>query len=114
MRLRVVPRSDEGADVFIDGDTKDAETAAQAAPEIRQMIRRHDDAFTSLLTHGLLDHAEVAAEGSVVKVHVQATRDHIETLVALVGGFLGVGPPPSASSAAVPAPLRPPAPAAPR
>jgi hypothetical protein len=114
MRLRVVPRPDEGADVFIDGDTKDAETAAAAATVVRQMIRRHNDAFTSLLTHGLLDHAEVAAEGSVVKVHVQATRDHIETLVALVGGFLGVEPPPAASGSAVPAPLRPPGPAVPR
>ncbi len=93
LRLRVVPRSDDGADVFVDGDTKDAEAASAAAPQIRQMIRRHDDPFTSLLTHGLLDHVEVSSEGSTVKVHLQATRDHIETLVALVGGFLGVEPP---------------------
>jgi hypothetical protein len=93
LRLRVVPRPDDGADVFLEGDTKDALTAAAAAPLVRQMIRRHDDPFTSLLTHGLLDHVEVSAEGSLVKVHLLATREHIETLVALVGGFLGVEPP---------------------
>jgi hypothetical protein len=49
----------------------------------------------------------VTAEGNVVKVHVQATRDHIETIVSLVGGFLGVEPPPSPSGSTGP-PLLPP------
>jgi hypothetical protein len=100
LRLRVVPRSDEGADVFIEGDTKDAQTASEASPLVRQMIRRHDDPLTSLLTHGLLDHVDVSAEGSLVKVHVPATRDHIETIMALVGGFLGIEPPPGTVPAA--------------
>jgi hypothetical protein len=107
LRLRVVPRPDDGADVFVEGDTKDADAATAAAPLVRQMIRRHDDPFTSLLTHGLLDHVEVSSEGPLVKVHLVATRDHVETLVALVGGFLGVEPPGTGPSGTA-APLAPP------
>jgi hypothetical protein len=104
LRLRVVPRPDEGADVFIEGDTRDAEAASGAAPAVRQIFRRHDDPLTSLVTHGVLDHVDVSTEGSLVKAHLVATRDHIETLVALVGGFLGVEPPPSDAPAPSAAP----------
>jgi hypothetical protein len=98
LRLRVVPRSDDGADVFLEGDTKDADAAASAADAVRQIFRRHNDAITSLVTHGLLDHVEVTTDGALVKAHVIATRDHIETLMTLVGGFLGVEPPAPAPS----------------
>ncbi len=104
MRLRVVPGSDAGAEVFIEGDTKDPGTAAQAAEEMRRIVRRHDDAFTSILTHGLLDHVDVAAEGTTVKVHLSATRDQIETVASLVGGFLGVVEPPSSGTGGSPQP----------
>jgi hypothetical protein len=89
-RVRIVPRADEGADVFIEGDTKDATSAQQAADELSRVVRRHNDMLTSLLTHGLLDDVEVKAEGSVAKVHLTASRDQIETVVALIGGLLGV------------------------
>ena len=104
MRLRVVPRPDEGADVFIDGDTKDAQTASEAAEDVKGIVRRHNDTFTSLATHGLLDHVDVAPEGNLVRLHLTASRRQIETLVNLVGSLLGVSP----SGAAVPpAPRRP-------
>jgi hypothetical protein len=51
----------------------------------------------------LLDHVDVGSEGPLVKVHLVATRDHIETLVALVAGFLGVEPPASSASPGAPA-----------
>jgi hypothetical protein len=92
MRLRVVPRADDGADVYIDGDTKDPEAATAAADVLRAVVRRHNDGLTSLLTHGLLDHVEVTPEGSQVRLHLTASRDQIETLVTLVGDFLGVKP----------------------
>jgi len=104
MRLRVVPRSDGGADVFIDGDTKDSDAALEAADVVRRVFRRHDDAITSLITHGLLDHVDVTTEGNIVKSHLVATRDQIQTLIALVGSFLGVEPPVQPAS---PSPLRP-------
>jgi hypothetical protein len=106
MRLRVVPRSDDGADVFIDGDTADPEAAAHAADAVRAIVRRHNDGLTSLLTHGLLDHVDVTPEGSQVRVHLTASRDQIETLVTLVGDFLGVRPGGSVVPPA-PAPPRP-------
>ncbi|HTB73985.1 MAG TPA: hypothetical protein VK762_12110, partial [Polyangiaceae bacterium] len=92
MRMRVVPRADLGADVFTEGDTKDAGDAAEAADGLRRMVRRHNDAFTAMLTHGLFDHVEVTSEGPLVKAHMVVTLDQIETLTALVAGFLGVQP----------------------
>jgi hypothetical protein len=89
-RLRIVPRPDEGADVFVECDTKDAASAEQAASELSQVVRRHNDMITSLITRGLLDDVEVKAQGSGVKVHLTASRGQIETVIALVGGFLGV------------------------
>jgi hypothetical protein len=90
MQLRVVPRPDDGADVYIEGTTSDAASAAQAAVVVARVIRRHNDTLTSLLTHGLLDHVDVGAQDTKVNVHLTATRDQIETLVRLVGDFLGV------------------------
>jgi hypothetical protein len=104
MRLRVVPRADLGADVFIDGDTKDPSTATDAAGELRRLVRRHNDAITAMLTHGLFDRVEVTTEGPLVKAHIPVTLDQIQTIAALVASFLGLEPPAAAS--ATPAPRR--------
>ncbi len=110
VRMRVVPRADLGADVFIDGDTKDAAASADAADGLRRLVRRHNDALTSMITHGLFDHVDVTSEGPLVKAHLVVTLDQIETLTALVGGFLGVQPEPGAPlpSTSPGAPRRPP------
>jgi len=102
-RVRIVPRADEGADVFVEGDTKDASSAEQAAAELARVVRRHNDMITSLLTRGLLDDVEVRADGSLVKVHLTATREQIETVVALVGGYMGVDLPVPDGGPAAPA-----------
>jgi hypothetical protein len=91
MRLRVVPRSDEGVDVWIDADTASAD-AAQAASEIRHAIRRHNDVFTSLATGGLLDRVRVEDDSRGVHVHVTASREDLERLLDLVSGVLGLKP----------------------
>lgn len=92
MRMRVTPRDDGGADVYVEGDTTDAEHASSAANDLAQFVRRHDDPITSLVTHGILDRVEVMTEGPVVKAHLTATRDQLATLMALVGDVLGVQP----------------------
>ncbi|HEY3822700.1 MAG TPA: hypothetical protein VGL81_36295 [Polyangiaceae bacterium] len=104
MRLRVVPRPDQGADLFLEGDTKDAATASQAAEDVKGIVKRHNDWITSSVTHGLLDGVDVTTEGSVVHAHLTASRDQIETLVALVGDLLGIHAPSSAGTGTVPRP----------
>ena len=59
-RMRIVPRPDQGADLFIDGDTKDAAAAAQAADDVRELIQRYK-LLAMLLAGSLLDHVEVTA-----------------------------------------------------
>lgn len=109
MRMRVAPRADGGADVFVEGDTSDSQSASSAAADVAQFVRRHDDPITSLLTHGILDHVDVKAEGPLVKAHLAATRDQLAMLVALVGDVLGVQPdelPAPGGSVGVPPGLR--------
>jgi hypothetical protein len=106
MRLRVVPHTDGSADVLAEGDTPDAESAQGAAPDVARFVRRHNDAITSLLTHGLFDQVQVTAEGTQVKARLTASLDQIATMVSLVAGLLGVSdePPGAAASAPAPAP----------
>jgi hypothetical protein len=105
LRLRVMPgAADEGADVFMEGDTKDDEAAAAAAVAVRAMVRRHNDAITSLVTHGLLNGVAVSSEGSKVLMKDHVTADQIETLTALVEGMLGVPPPAEPGGAPPPVP----------
>lgn len=104
LRLRVVPRADNGADAFLEGDTKDAESAALAAPEIAALIRRRNSGPVWLLTHGLFDGVEVRAEGSRVLVHLSVTLEDLQSLASLAGVFLGVPMPETpAGSASAPA-----------
>jgi len=103
-RLRVVPRPDQGADVYIDGDTKDAASALQAAEDVKGLIARQNQWYISLATHGLLDHVEVSTEGSVVHVHLVASRDQIEVLVSVVGEHFGIHPPSPSPTGSAPRP----------
>jgi hypothetical protein len=109
LRLRVVPRSDDGADVYVEGDTSDAAEATSAAAAVARIVRRHNDVITSIVTHGLLDRVEVTSEGARVKLHLTATLDQIETLASIVGAFLGVplGATPASGAPATPPPPRP-------
>lgn len=88
-RLRVVPRaSDDGADVYIDGDTKDAETAAAAAQDVKHLVDGFNGFRAQLVLPGLLDRVEVTSEGSRVRVHLSVTRDEIDKIVFLVGEYV--------------------------
>ena len=77
------------------------------------MVRRHNDAITSLLTHGLFDRVDVGTDATTVKVHLAATREQIETLVALVGDFLGVKPDDPSAPGSTPSPAESAAPSKP-
>jgi hypothetical protein len=91
LRLRVVPRSDEGVDVWIDIDTATAEAAA-AASEIQRTLRRHNDVLTSLATGGILDRVRVDHDSGGVHIHVTASREDLERLLDVVTSVLGITP----------------------
>ena len=71
---------------------------------MKGIVKRHNDWITSSVTHGLLDHVEVTTEGGVVHAHLTASRDQIETLVALVGDLLGIHPPGPVPTVSAPRP----------
>lgn len=113
LRLRVVPRpADDGAEVYVEGDTKTPEEAAQAAVSIRAIIDdRNANPLVSVLTGGLLDHVEVASDGKLVKAHVSVSRSQIVTLIGLAAAALGLdAPAPPGASGPSPIPALPRAP----
>jgi hypothetical protein len=99
LRLKVIPRADEGADVFIDGDTQDTETATRAAREVRAVISAHNGLLVGIMTGHLLDGVDVTTEGTVVKAHVTASRQQLTMVLNLVAQMLGVQAPAPAGSA---------------
>ncbi len=84
MRLWVRTRDDGGADVEIQGDCKDDETAARSAEGVARAIRQNNTFAVSLGTGGLLNRAAVTAEGKELHVHVRASREQIESTLASV------------------------------
>jgi hypothetical protein len=105
LRLWVTPRADEGADVFVEGDCKDNDTAQQAAGQIGRSVREHNDMLVKLATGGLLDGVTVTSDGKLVKLRLSATRAQLEKLLRVVAGLLGVSPgPPRAAGPSAPSP----------
>ena len=94
LRLWIVPRADGGADVYGEGDTADASAAASAVRDLRRFVRDVNSIGVQILTHGLLNGVELAPDGSNVRLHLTATRDQIEVLLAFAAGQLGVNLPP--------------------
>jgi hypothetical protein len=88
MRLRVTNREDGGADVSIEGECKDDDSAARSAEAVARAIRQQNTFGVSLGTRGLLNRVEVTPEGKQVRVHVTATREQIEATIASVQLFL--------------------------
>jgi hypothetical protein len=84
-RLRVVPRADEGVDLFIDGDTKDVDAASGAAEDLKKLVRSYNDWRAALVLPGVLDRVEVTTDGNRVHVHLMLTRAEVERIVMLVG-----------------------------
>ena len=91
LRLWILPRNvDGGADVYGEGDTASAEACRQAVDVLKAVIRDQNSFGVKILTHGLLDGVELTADGKTVRMHVPASRDQIELLLAFAAGKLGV------------------------
>jgi hypothetical protein len=91
LRLWIVPRnSDGGADVFGEGDTADPATCRANVEALKAVVRDQNSFGVKLLTHGLLDGVELAADGATLRLHAPVSRDQLEVLLAFAAGRLGV------------------------
>jgi hypothetical protein len=101
LRLWIVPRNaDGGADVYGEGDTASASACTAAAETIARLVQDQNSFGVQLLTHGLLNGVQLRADDKTVRLHLSASRDQIEVILAFVGGQLGVAlaPEPAASA----------------
>jgi hypothetical protein len=108
MRLKITNRDGGAADIDIEGDCTDADTAARSAEAVARTIRQNNTFAVALGTGGLLNRAAVTSEGKQLRVHVAASREQIEATIAsvqLVLPALTTAPPPAlAPPGAPPAP----------
>ncbi len=103
LRLWIVPRaSDGGADVFAEADAPTADEASKASDQVKRLLRDQNSIGVRIVTQGLLNNVEIGPDGSVVKLHLSASREQLEAVLGLVAAQLGVTMPPPAGSATAP------------
>ncbi len=110
IRLWVIPRPDQGADVFAEGDCTGEAEAADVASRVSEVIKQQNSSIAvRIVTRGLLNNVDVRADGRLVKLHVTASREQIEGIFQVVAAQLGVQLP-AAGGPQVPAAPSPPVP----
>jgi hypothetical protein len=98
LRLWIVPRaSDGGADVFVEGDCTDEESALDSADALTELIKRQNSIVIRAATRGLLNNAKVTADGTHIKTQLSVSQDQLESLLQGVAAFLGVQVQPGAA-----------------
>jgi hypothetical protein len=91
LRLWIVPRaSDGGADVYVEGDCTDEESANDSADALTDLLRRQNTLAIRLATRGLLNNAKVTADGTHIKTQLSVSQEQLEGLLQGVGAYLGV------------------------
>lgn len=91
IRLWIVPRSsDNGADVYAEGDCTDDAAASDAADALTDLIKRQNSIMIRAATRGLLNNARVVADGTHIKLHVSASAEQLEALLQGMAAFMGV------------------------
>jgi hypothetical protein len=91
LRLWIVPRdADGGADVYGEGDTASPAAASAASRAIASLVMDQNSFGVQLVTRGLLNGVELRADGRTVRLHLSASKDQIDVVLAFVGGQLGV------------------------
>jgi hypothetical protein len=94
LRLWIVPRADHGADVYAEGDCTDEAGATDTADALNNLIKQQNSVFVRMATRGLLNKANVVAEGKQIKLHVQASEEQLEAVLNAVAAPLGATVPP--------------------
>ena len=97
MRMWIVPRpADGGGDLYVEADCPDDAAAKVDAEQIKTTIQQKNIFVVRMMTAGFLNHVDVTSAGSQVHLHINATQEQIESLMALAAGRVGVVlPPPS-------------------
>lgn len=105
IRFWIIPRADGGADVYGEGDCSDAAAAVDSADKLTELLKRQNSLGVRFATRGLLNNAAVVAEGSKIKLHIEANPEQLEAVLQLAAAAVGaqVAPP---AGGAVPAPHR--------
>jgi hypothetical protein len=96
MRMWIVPRSsDGGGDLYAEGDCPTDAAATMDAELIKTTIQQKNVFVVRFATAGFFNRVDVTAVGSQVHLHISATQDQIEALMALAAGKVGVTLPPA-------------------
>jgi hypothetical protein len=94
-RAWLIVKSDGGLDAFGQGDCADAAAASAAADDLRAFVHHTNGFLVRLATHGILDSAEIVADGATVRVHLAPTFEQLEATLTIAGAALGVDIPPA-------------------
>lgn len=97
IRVWVVPRRlDGGADVYAEGDSSDPAAAQETADLLTEVIRRQNSSMlVRIATRGLFNGARVEVDGTLLKLHVSASSEQLESVLQLAASQLGVRVEPS-------------------
>jgi hypothetical protein len=109
MRMWIVPRTDGGADIYAEGDCTDDASAIDSADRLTDLLKRQNSLGVKIATRGLLNKAVVVAEGTKIKLHVEASAEQLEAVLQLAGAAMGatIAPPTGQSSPPSPPPIKP-------
>jgi len=94
LRLSVDAHDDGGADGWVEGECDTHEHAEEARTFFDNAISQNNTMFVRLATRGLLNTATTSVAGNTMKLHLPATRDQVDAIVALLEASYGVQPPP--------------------
>lgn len=95
IRFWILPRADGGADVFAEGDCTDEAAAADSADRLTDVLKKQNSLGVRFATRGLLNKAVVVAEGTKIKLHVEANPEQLEAVLQLAAAAVNanVAPP---------------------
>jgi hypothetical protein len=94
LRVWIDAHDDGGADGFVEGECDSHEHAEEARAFFDNAISQNNTMFVRLATRGLLNTATTSVTGNTMKLHLPATRDQVDAIVALLEASYGVQQPP--------------------
>lgn len=106
LRMWISPRAgDGGGDLYMEGDCPNDAAALADAETIKTLIKQKNSFGVRLLTAGFFNNVVVTTVQNQIHLHISATQEQIEALLALAAGLVHVTlPPPSHGAPSQPAP----------